>query len=621
MGTPSTVAGLSLALLLALPAATEPACFKHTDAFGTEDAGKSDWGPRVHGTAAFEVEPPDPPYVMVSAGDLGAHPSNTDNHAPFMRSIDACRAKGAAVLRIPKGAYRFAGGRTVEFRGLTNFTLDGEGSELVNGPALTNRPLLQFTACSRVRVKNLSLDWAWDRQSLASIVEIAALNRAERSMDLRFREAPRYEGDRIPFYNLVPVHPETLSPDFRFFAGMAESASKLQPERIWLPSGLLRLTARADLADYDRLKVGAVYQFRHFAYGGGGLYLVDSAHVSLSNVHVWGAIGFGFCISGRTHHLGFRACSVARRPGTSRPISTTADHVHMVSSQGYFRFEDCEFAWGGDDGMNLKARSAQGVRPDGAGKLLLNTRTPQLYSAGDLLEFRLPDLTPSGYRATLRAVTTGADPTLLGLTLDPAPPDLPADSVVFNRSFDSSHFIIRGCHFHDLRGRGILLQGSHALIESNVFERTTGGPVAPEVNVEPRWQEGYGVSNVLIRGNRFLECPPLGSKAFVQGRVAAPGLLTDIRIEGNTFENRHPARPAMHLDSLMRVQVVGNTFRSFPAEAEGAERSALRLTRCARVRVEGNLWVAAAPRTNAIVCADAESRNGLVLRANLSAVE
>ncbi len=75
-----------------------------------------------------------------------------------------------------------------------------------------------------------------------------------------------------------------------------------------------------------------------------------------------------------------------------------------------------------------------------------------------------------GYTSEILDVTyQPEDRTCIMKLKDALPAKLDDETVVFNRTFHTDYYIIRNCRFTNNRARGALLQGSHGLVENNLF--------------------------------------------------------------------------------------------------------------------------------------------------------
>lgn len=128
------------------------------------------------------------------------------------------------------------------------------------------------------------------------------------------------------------------------------------------------------------------------------------------------------------------------------------------------------------------------------------------YRVGDRIEFRYSDLSPTGKSAVIKQVgTADARNGIYEIIFDsPAVPQplTPGDDLlIFNRAYDSRNIVIRNSSFHHNRARGILLLARDVTVENNLFRHHEMEAIKIETGYGPAWCEGYGASNIVVRGN------------------------------------------------------------------------------------------------------------------------
>jgi parallel beta-helix repeat protein len=147
--------------------------------------------------------------------------------------------------------------------------------------------------------------------------------------------------------------------------------------------------------------------------------------------------------------------------------------------------------------------------------------------------------------------------------------------VVFNLSTCGAGYIIRNNYFGNFRGRGLILRGINGLIESNIFERTSGPGIV--IANEPHWPEGPMPRDVIIRGNQ-LKGVGVDANAQGYGAIMVMGLglngaapcpaVKNIRIENNVITD--PPAQGIYIQSCTGVTLTGNRIsadgsRVFPS--------------------------------------------------------
>lgn len=541
-----------------------------------------------HFTPDIRVDLPRGKGAAVSVTRFGARAqAGFCNTLPFRDAIGFCKRAGGGVLDIPRGVYHFyhaPGGVHLPLDGLADVTIEGNGSELI-----FHTPVAYWDMrnCERVHMRNLVMDWAWEDAPLASVGRIATVAEDGSAIDVDF---PACERVPLPFEIRIagPFDPHRYTPgcpggiEFRPYENthvrltgdpaederlrrlVRELSRILKPGTERLGENRLRFATESPAWAARHFKAGQCYNFRHFEYDGVAVCVSASRHITLERVTLYGCPGHGFLCNGSVSHLRFSACRILPRPGTARSVSVSVDCLHVGNSQGYILIEDCDFSGAGDDCVNLHDNSCMGLRRlDDHTLLALRAReeTMQL-DRGSVIELRAPDLSPLFYQSeVVRARYLDGE---CQLTLrDPLPKTIPEQSVLFHRSFHTDHYVIRNCRFANNRARGALLQGSHGLVENNVFENIQGAAIQIETGCESRWSEGQGVYDLLIRNNVIRHCDlNAWQMAVLYMGVYLPQGRTDYPI----FEN---------------VEVCGNTLVDCP-------RLAGFFSSCRNVRVHNN---------------------------------
>lgn len=513
------------------------------------------------------IERPRLSGAHISAADFGAR-EGVCCTAALRAAIDVCRENPGTVLDIPKGVYHFysaPGGVHMPLYGLTDILIDGHGSELI-----FHTPVAYWDVadCTRIHLRNMTLDWAWEDAPLATVGVVTQVAPDGRFMDVNFpgaRQVPQDMEIRI----VGPFDPKRYTPgcpggiEFRPYRNdhvhladdaktdeemqrlVRELSNILLPDMERLSPHTLRIYTKNPAWAAEHFKAGQCYNFRHFEYDGVAVRTARSSHVTLERLTLYGCPGHGFLSSGGVHHLHFDHCRIQPRPGTARSVSVSVDCLHVGNSQGHFIIEDCDFSGAGDDCINLHDNSSMGVRRMDAHRLLALrvAQSAMQLEAGSVIELRNPDLSPTGYTSRVEGVLYHPEERTCELTLEqPLPEALDGESVIFHRSFHTDHYIIRNCRFTNNRARGALLQGSYGLVENNLFENIQGAAIQIETGCESRWSEGQGVHDLLIRGNVIRHCDlNAWQMAVIYMGVYLPGgrtdypVFTDIELCYNTI--------------------------------------------------------------------------------------
>lgn len=532
------------------------------------------------------------PGRCVSVSEFGARTDEAHcNYEAFSKALQYCRREKIETLIIPKGVYHFkkcSGSAHLDLHDMENFTLDGQGSELVFE---TLKSYLSICGCRKILVRNLFLDWNWEKAPLASVGTVTKV-----AVDGSFIECtfPAYTDipEKIGFSIVGPFDPIRYTPgckggiEFRPFkndhikdSGDEASDTKMREmvrelSNIFIPSQkkIRDNVMRFYTVDSDFTKIhfhiGDCFNFRHYEYSILTVPIQDTSDCTLENITIYSSPGSGFVGNGDIHGLHFTGCRVIVRPGTCRSISTATDCLHVCNSQGSFIIENCEFGYAGDDCINIHDNSSMGIKITGSHSLLAKrvSKESVLFESGYPVELRNPDLSPTGFSSRLTdAVYFPEDRTCLLTFEDALPSGLSPDTVLWNRRFSTQNYIIRNCRFTNNRARGVLLQGSCGLLENNVFENIQSAAIQIETGCESRWSEGHGVNGLIIRNNIIRHCDLNAWQMAVlymgvylpDGRCAEP-VFENVLIEKNSFIDC--PRQAMFLSSCRSIIVRDNVI-------------------------------------------------------------
>ena len=192
------------------------------------------------------------------------------------------------------------------------------------------------------------------------------------------------------------------------------------------------------------------------------------------------------------------------------------------------------------------------------------------------------------------------------ITFEEEVPEQTTDGfVMFDKTYDTQNVIVRNSYFHDNRARGLLIRARNVTVENNVFRHQEMGAIKIETGYTFNvWSEGYGVSNVVIRGNLFDNVNPSGSNAGHGRRSIYSGIylrtdpssdttgfpiIRDLLLEGNTF--RDTCGVVGWFSSAHNVTVRKNVFEDpTPRRKEMDYRSQFRLVNAHDVRIVDNEW-------------------------------
>ena len=404
----------------------------------------------------------------------------------------------------------------------------------------TEKESFLINDCERLLLRNLSCDWDWAADPLASVVEVMRTDPG--TVDFKFVEYDRFPRRDVRVSVLSSYDPVSRS------IGIENGFDCLHPApKTWLADNILRV----QVGNSGKYVPGSLFVMRHYNYEMHCFSIRQSRHITFEDINLYSCAGIGFIADG-VQYGQFRRVRVA--PPENEPrraITCTADILHVFRSKGYLKIEDCEFGRSGDDCINIHDNSAYitQMKPD---RIEARGVYDGYYRVGDRIEFRYSDLSPTGKSAVIKQVgTADARNGIYEIVFDsPAVPQplTPGDGLlIFNRAYDSRNIIIRNSSFHHNRARGILLLARDVTVENNLFRHHEMEAIKIETGYGPAWCEGYGASNIVVRGNRFEQVHKRGTENGEMPRAVTIGvymdsilktecrILSDILFEDNLF--------------------------------------------------------------------------------------
>lgn len=578
---------------------------------------RPDVTPVATGCPAVTIAPPaDGTGLVISTAEFGLTADGPDapvsnevaaaNALGLHRALVACSTRKASRLVIPTGTYRFYPKDPLQIGDQQDLTIDGQGSLLVFAKLMRGVSALNLHQCKRVALRDLRIDWDWRANPIASIAVVDAVADDRRSCTMRFPDLDAEVTERLKSVEWTHISP------------MDGSAVRLTPKIVSREHSGGNLMQVA-FTTPQPLVAGSTYQVRHLYYEMGAFKMNDCSNVLFEQVTIHSMPGMGWVMRGDLDHIGLRRCRIAPPEGSTRPMSTSADGLHILESQGGILIEDCEFTRTGDDCINIHDNCAQGVRQTAPNALTLvgNQRYKMKVTAGDRLELFRPDYAPIGWSGTVAKVAFTDKDTQVEFA-EPLPEQVSPLSIVFNRRYGTCDVRIVNSRF--TTGR-VLLSARRVTVEGCTFEHTAANAIQLHTEiVGSLWAEGSGAADVVIRGNTFSDTNRIlkfggpaihGQPVLPAGRTTFP-LFSGILVENNRFSGNHG--PILSLAACERVVVRGNSILDAAPVPGATVLAGCILAESGRdLRLGGNTWTA--PAATAVVY-DPAVVSGLVTAGN-----
>ncbi len=504
--------------------------------------------------------------------------------------LKECTAKGEKTLRLPAGAHHASG--ALELKDLDGLTLDGQGATLYFKP---RTPAITIRNCRNLTVRNLVIDYD---PLCFSQGTITAADFATNTLDITLHAgypAPRAD-QRTAIHVFDPQTRlwKTGAPDLG-----AKEVKEIAPGVVRAATGfkdLGKYVAVGDLVAMDnRTASPAAFSVRGI-----------TENLLVEDVTFYGAPSLAivarFC---QGQHV-YRRIKIGRGP---KPAGATEDRLFSSDADGFnYAYcvpgpvvEECDFAFMGDDSINLhgatfpigrvesdtsllllRPNGREGfdevIKPGAAVRLLAKGNFAILaQSVAKSIEY-LPDHAGFTYDEVVKYFgphkqhNPSASYSIYRLTLEQPLPAQP-EQYVDVPSINCPNFQIRNNYFHDHRARGLRIMAPHGLIENNRFERISQNAISLGAEYA-FWRESGWVEDITIRNNRiddvcrgWLVTSPYG---YVPGAIGVFARSEDptlpyfpgnrnLRIENNQITGSRVA--GIYAYAADGVTVTGNRLR------------------------------------------------------------
>ena len=487
----------------------------------------------VSGSRFFIQSPKTEVYDVVNVSRFGASPNRKDNTKPLTYAFNDCKKHPGTRLVFKEGTYYVSGELKIE--DLKDICIDGSGAKILYD---NRRCLIDVDKCECLEIKNLTIDWDWDKIPLGALARAVTVEGQKHTVDFIF-DVPEFAREDM-LYAITQCDEETGV--YGAKGTMIETYDGQNPE----------IFKKVEKISDDTLRVvhnGALDRFgghkfilRSVAYGGCVFNIHRSRDLTLDGLKLYGGTGMGIIVGDRTSHFALRNLFIGPDPEYAdvRCISLDADAIHINDADGCFVIEGCDISKQGDDDVNIN--SGIGIIESVKGSTVTFSADGSMETEpGDVIafrdkKFRLLDFTAVvescesiGYQ--LRKVTFRGS----------LPKNIRKGATLFNAECTGNNYVIRNNYFHEHRARGLLLQTSDGLVENNTFYKTCHNALRIVMDIsDGYWHEGTGADNIEIRNNTFIECGVIGTELIeigthINGKNSRAKVFTNIRITNNEF--------------------------------------------------------------------------------------
>lgn len=404
----------------------------------------------------------------------------------------------------------------LDFTGLENVTIEATGATLFSDGFMET---LAIQRCKNVTIHGLTLDMKRRPYTRGVIRQVG-----DGWFDVEFADE-KWVSEKMPIPRMLVMDEQKRLIVKSISAAVESTAVK---ERVGENTFRLFYPMEPEFT-------GKVFYALHTWHSRPAILIYEAENVTMSDVRVHCNPGMGV-VGHRSRDITLNRLMIV--PAIGEMASTNTDATHFVSCQGRLRLEGCCFEGQGDDAINVHGfyQTIQAVEDDWVQlKVMVRCGIHSLRlehpDVGDTLEWTAREnlRVLDTYRVT--AVELDEENQQCRVRLDrPLPANAVGEVMVNITQQPSLEFL--GCHTRNHLARSMLVRTSNVLIEGCTFERSTINAIS--ISAELFWNESTTSSNVVIRGNRILNCGGQG-KDHISG-LSVGGIDVYLGAEKNDLQ-------------------------------------------------------------------------------------
>lgn len=550
--------------------------------------------------------------TVIHASDHGVRSNSFENASTAVqKTIDACKAKGDAVLLLPGGRIDIWPERATRrelyisnstedddlpkvkniaflFEDCKNITLDGNNTLVVLHGKMVSFAILNS---SNIKIRNIRFDYERPTMSELTIKAVT-----DKSLEAEIHPDSKYviENGRIGFYDegwktrshhTIVFEPGTNSFHYSSFKPFLESRA------VQLDSFRVRFDGNFS---GNKFHPGDVLTVRDPYRDNCGAFIHLSKNIQLEDVKMHYMHGLGI-VSQFSENISLLRVIVAPRENSGRIIASFADCFHFSGCRGLVKIDSCFTSGSHDDPVNVHGTHLQITTVD-AGKITVRFMHHQTYGfnaffAGDSIAFVDPKtLMPLG-TAKLKTAKL-INKREMEIEVNGTMPSFVNAGLCIENLTWTPEVIIQNSRFERTPARGLLVTTRRkVVIQNNIFYRTGMYPVLIADDATS-WFESGAVQDVTIRNNLFEECGYNSGSGAIQiapeNHELQPGKMVhrNIRIINNTFKMTNQA--VVSARSTDRLVFTGNKIVYTDLLKGRIDIIAIDLTACTNVIIEKN---------------------------------
>ena len=340
----------------------------------------------VNDSVFYIARPDETSLTVINASQFGLSADAEDNTQAMRNAFDYCRQHPNTKLVIDKGIYHFSPEEDIYLNRLKNTLVDANNAEFI----FSTPHYFKIYACDNVEIRNMIVDWDWDTLRLGSLVKIENENDADNTLEIEFTELDEVDAD-IPLLSFMQYDPVDLVAgvhgSFKIYSPSVDMECIKTVEKVEGRPNVLKVTHSGAL---DYFRNDEVYLLRHYVYGGQVFNTVEeSSNITYNNISIYGACGMGYVFAYGSNHYQIINSYIGLRPGAEDKyrISTTADGIHITNTGGYFRIDNCDLSFCGDDIINIHSNMFYIKSIDESRKIMQGTVPNKIVEPGHTLSF------------------------------------------------------------------------------------------------------------------------------------------------------------------------------------------------------------------------------------------
>ena len=545
-------------------------CFAYTftsnSAFGRAvgTSVKQDEINGIDDTVFCITRPDEAGLTSKNASDFGLSADAADNTQAMRAAFDYCRSHSGTKLVIEPGIYHFSPEEDIYLNRLHDVLIDANGAEFI----FSTPHYFKLYACENVELRNMIVDWDWDTLRLGSLVKIENENDTENTLEIEFTELDEVDTN-IPLLSFMQYDPVDLVAgvhgSFKIYSPFVDTGCIRKVEKVNGRPNVLKITHSGAL---DYFRNDEVYLLRHYIYGAQVFNTVEeSSNITFDNISIYGACGMGYVFAYGSHHYQILNSYIGLRPGAEDRyrISTTADGIHIANTNGYFKLNNCDLSFCGDDILNVHDDMFYIESIDSSRTVMKGTVAIKIVEPGHTLGFKDMSLNDISYEANVADITRNGYEATITLT-EHLPEFITTDMLAYSKTRASANYVLTNNYVHETKGRGFVMNADNCLCEGNNFYRTCSQTLQSRTDIPTSHViEGTGAEHIQISGNTFTECNFGGRgdvitvESLLNGERIDNTPLADIRILNNEFNSCY--QPPVNADNADELTVSDNIFR------------------------------------------------------------